>query len=680
MPQLEAISKRAAIVSVLAIVVLHLFLHPDSTWLLQAAGSVALILGWLGARGRSDSVHAAWLVAAPIAPALLWRLTGRQGEPLLDFVWLAGLAGYVIRAVSWSRWTFPPLWSVLLGGWALTLSLAWPVVAAREIAFDPALLRDASAINSWAGRSAPHVVIWTFYVVATQLVGLLWFDWAYGALTAAGPAEAGSHVPETVPRAVHGLWIGVTAASVVAIIQGTVDLSFLNTAFWAEVHRRAGGTMLNPNAYGVAAACAGPVGYLALRAWRPQAIVPALSVLVINWAGLWMSGSRTAFLVGGAGAVGLGIGLWRSEERSTGRRMLVAASVAAAALIAAVAIAGVSNPLQRLAEVPLSRAGLASLGSRGDYGPIATTMVREYPLTGVGVGAFHYLAPDYHRVRQNDQLAFDNAQNWWRHQAAELGLIGGAFVLLWSALAGWQTVAGRPRTPHVSHVWTARGLLAGIAACSLLGIPTQSPVVLLWFFFLVAWLSALTTYAGPALPSQWWRAGWIAAVVLAVSYAGGQLLLATGSLSVARRAERFRHEYVAGAYALEPLADGGSFRWTDDESRFILPARSRWLVVRTWAHHPDIVDRPVHVAISTPCGVAFERDYAGTTQVSIWFDLPPGAETVDFSVTASRTWSPAEFGAADRRRLGVAVLTAFPDSASVAGGEDHRVAWPSCPG
>jgi hypothetical protein len=53
-------------------------------------------------------------------------------------------------------------------------------------------------------------------------------------------------------------------------------------------------------------------------------------------------------------------------------------------------------------------------------------MTREHPLTGIGAGSYRIIAPDYGRALLNDALPPDNAQNWWRHQIAELGVFGGA--------------------------------------------------------------------------------------------------------------------------------------------------------------------------------------------------------------------------------------------------------------
>jgi hypothetical protein len=121
------------------------------------------------------------------------------------------------------------------------------------------------------------------------------------------------------------------------------------------------------------------------------------------------------------------------------------------------------------------------------------------------------------------------------------------------------------------------------------------------------------------------------------------------------------------------------FRWTDDKARFLLPATTRWLVIRLWAHHPDIEQEPVKVAIVAPCGTAFEQELRSTTPVSVGLALPSSTEAVDATVHVSRTWTPADTGAADTRRLGVGILTEFVPDEELGRAQDYVVDWPDCP-
>jgi O-Antigen ligase len=668
-PLLERASKTATTTSVVLILALMLVVHPDITWLLRGVSVAAFVGGWLIAR-RDQSRIQVWLLVATIAPAFLRLLAGREG-PVLDIVWMAGLGGALASLVPWSRWTLPFPWSVLIGGWALALSLAWPVLVAREIGFRFTGFFDTGAVNSWSLMSAPYAASWTLYVVLAQLLGALWFEWARQTVSSPGHPM----------RFLHGLWMGATAASVVAVVQGTVGLELLSTEFWAS-EQRATGTMLDANSYGMCAALAAPVGFLGMRTLLPRAPAASVAVFAVNWAGMWLSGSRTALLCGAVGTVALIVGLWR-ERRSTPQASAASGVWIAGglAVVTVLLIAGTANPIQRALDIPRGRAGLESLWDRGGYGPIALRMTREYPLTGVGAGGYRVLAPDYWRAMSNDSLPLDNAQNWWRHQIAELGVFGGALVIAFSVLVAWRVLAGREVGPDVAAASTARGLLLGLGGASLLGMSTQNPLVLCWFFALVAWFAIFVP--DPARrerrPAEV-RVAWIAACGLAIAYAAGHLLLAAGSLNVVQRAERAHRDYVVGAYASEPLPVANEFRWTRQDARFFWAAKTRWMVVRFWAHHPDIASQPVHVTLTSPCGVLFDEDLTSVDSMSLGMALPEGQKTLEASLHVSRTWRPSDAGDADARELGVGIVADFSHDPAVVTSQLRMVKLPGCSG
>ena len=647
----ERASRIALVASVAAIAVLQLTFHPDLTPALRGAGIAALTLGLLlGSRPMGIGV-AVWAAAGVLAPALLRLATGREG-PVLDLVWMAGLAGALLRATSRSAWNLPPLWRLLLGGWALALSLAWPIVVARELDFDWHTLADEGAVNSWAQLTAGQVVAWVLYIAQTQMLGLLWFDWLAGQFA----GERGDGGQAQV--AFHALWISATLASLIALYQGSIDLGFLSTPFWAN-ERRAAGTLLDANGYGMLAALAAPVAALWLKA-RGR-FGAAVAVFMVNAVGLWMSGSRTALLCGLAGTAGLMATLLLGHRRSSRAPRVVAIAVAALLLVAGLGIFGSAiGPLRRITEVPLSRAGLSDLWNRGGYGTIAVRMLRDTPWTGVGPGMYHVIAPDYWRVMRQMTLAFDNAQNWWRHQAAELGALGAAPVLAWSALLAAGLAFAAPRTGR-GDAYVPRAQLIGLGLASLLGMPTQSPVVLLWFFGLVAWWSASSEgpLADGRLPA---RAAPPLAIVLGVVvllYGAGTAVLARGWLRVPERAVRAHREYVMGAYAPEPLAGSTLFRWTTGEARFSWTGPTRWLMVRLWVQHPDAVSTPVRVTLSTGCQTLVNEEFRSSAPVSVGIELPEGASTLAATLRSSRTWQPAPEGKGDSRQLGAAVVAEF---------------------
>jgi hypothetical protein len=306
-PLVERISKVATLASVAGIVLIQLAAHPDLTLTLRLLAVAAIAVGWLGARGTWSA--ALLLMSAPLAPAVLHLLTGREG-PVLDVVWMAGLAAVLVGSADWRRWHLPGSWNVLLGGWTLLLALTWPVLLAREIGFDPWVLKDTATWTTTT-LSAPRVVQWMLYVVLAQLMAVLWLEWVLRRL-----AER----PAAIPGAAHGLWIGTTLASLVAIVQGSVDPGLLSSPFWASLGR-ATGTMLDGNAYAMAAAIAGPVGFVALhRIGLRHATLLGTIVLAINVAGMWASASRLALVCGVAGLLALARAHWPSAAPAGSRR------------------------------------------------------------------------------------------------------------------------------------------------------------------------------------------------------------------------------------------------------------------------------------------------------------------------------------------------------------------------
>jgi len=664
----ERASRIALVASVAAITAFQLLFHPDLTPALRWAGIAAFAAGVLAGPVSSGVGVAVWVVMAPLAPALLRRATGLEG-PVLDVVWMAGLAGALLRVAPRTVWTLPPAWRALLGAWALILSLAWPIVVARELAFDWRTLGDEAAVNSWALLSAARVVAWSLYVVQTQLLALLWFDWLWGRFAPAEPSP---------PRPFHALWIGVTVASAVAVYQGAVDLRFLSTDFWAN-ERRAAATLLDANGYGMLAALAAPVAAWCLRARLPL----ALAVLAVNGIGLWVSGSRTALVCATAGALGLAAGLAFGGRRPVWRASRVATGlVAGAMLVGALAMAGGAvGPLQRIAEVPLSRAGVAELWRRGGYGTIAVQMTRDTPWTGAGPGMYHVIAPDYWRVMRQMALAFDNAQNWWRHQAAELGVVGAAPVIAWSLLLAVGLLAAAPREGR-GDAWLPRALLLGVGAASLVGMPTQNPIVLLWFFGLVAWWARASTgaIAEGRMTAGAARAAAVVLVAVVLVHAAGTAVLARGWLSVPERAKRAQREYARGAYAPEPLSGSSEFRWTGAEARFTWSGPTRWLMVRVWVRHPDAASSPVRVTLTTQCQTLADEEFSSSTPTSIGIELPEGSGTLNATLRASRTWQPAPAGSGgDSRQLGAAIVAEFLHDAEAVRTQNRFVQAKNCP-
>jgi O-antigen ligase len=683
----ERASKLIVIVALCAAIPLHLVVDSAGGWAMRILTIALAIAGFVAARRWPVRTPAVMTTLLPLGPALLTAVLHVAALNVFYTALLTGLFASLLPRIPLDRWSLPPSWRLLLGIWGLTLALGWPVMIVREAGVRLGTLRDTGALDSWTLLTIPQVESWILYVVITQLVALMWLEWICMSLGAAHPEpEARSPKPGAL-HPVHGLWIGATLASLVAIYQGTVDIGFLSGGIWPGL-RRAAGTLLDANAYGTVAAFAGPLAFVSIPhlRWRHTRSAQA-AALAINWAGAWMSGSRTAFVCGALGTVLLVYELMRATRRTEGHRRETSSVLAgiAAVVLVLITLAGAIGPFRRVVSTASADAAVTDLWSRGGYGTVATRMIRDYPVTGVGIGSFNWMAADYWRLMANERLPFDNAQNWWRHQVVELGIVGALPVVLWSLLVAWLVLT-RPTPPdNRIEAQTLRGLLTGLGIASLLGVPTQNPIVLLIFVYLVARFENLTNPRTPNLRTPNPRtanhpvptAAWIAGVLIAIIYAGGQLALARGPLKPLARAERTNRDYIIGTYPGEPLPQG-SFRWTKRRATFALAAPSRYLVVRFHVLHPDVASRPVKVRITTDCQTLVDQWLTDDSVDARAFEVPPGQRRVVFDTEVSRTWRPSDSGKTDTRELGLAVEADFVGTPTVVSSQERWIPLKPC--
>jgi hypothetical protein len=203
---------------------------------------------------------------------------------------------------------------------------------------------------------------------------------------------------------------------------------------------------------------------------------------------------------------------------------------------------------------------------------------------------------------------------------------------------------------------------------------------MLSFTLLVGWAAALMPALAPdhqaahaATPA--WQ--WVAVMALALAYASGHVVLGRGPLAVTARARQAEREYVVGTYRPEVL-DEHEFRWTRRDARFVWPVKTRWLVVRVWAHHPDITSQPVHVTLSTACGVLLDEALKSRDGISVGVTLPEGQRVIEARLQVSRTWRPEDHGIDDPRELGVGIVAEFVSDPELAVSQNRGVILPPC--
>jgi hypothetical protein len=592
-------------------------------------------------------------------------------------VWSAALLGVVAPRSIRSSWAVPGRWKGPLILWALTIAVTWPVVALRELDFTLDLLRYGSPGNGTAQ-------VWICEVAVILGLGILWFDWLVNVFTG---NEAGFRRWILLPLGAS--WAITTS---VGIYQMFGDMFFLNQTLFGELGR-ASGTMRDANPFGVVAALGGPalVAAVSLTQDRPLRPTSAAALgapglqpnvaatlgaqglraiafcgIVASWFGLWASGSRTALLAGLITSAFVARALWSEwlgqAARPTRFGVATLGALAAAGCMVAVVLLPVgSGPLLRLRHtIPIwSVLGFVKeMWNRNAYGMVATYLIREFPLFGVGVASFHGLATHYYSILTGVYLPPDNAQNWYRHQLVEYGLIGSVGWILWVVLFGWFVMSAGAPQPTRFAATTVKGTLVALATVSLVGMPTQNIAVTVTLWTLAFWYVALVGAPGPSFEqarpgTKTWLAIWTI-VALSVS---GTAYTSRYWLRPPQRAQADGSPYRYGFYDDEP--DSG-VRWTAgkavDVFEIVNRNEDRYLKLDIGAVAPDADQRPVEIKVWRDDDLVLRLRRRSDGVATRYVCVPPGRKMMRMQVEVSRTWRPSDYGrGTDQREHGVAV-------------------------
>jgi hypothetical protein len=290
------------------------------------------------------------------------------------------------------------------------------------------------------------------------------------------------------------------------------------------------------------------------------------------------------------------------------------------------------------------------------------------------VGAFHGLVSHYYfLLTGGGYLVPDNAQNWYRHQLVEYGLIGSLGWILWVVLFGWFVLSTRAPQPARFAATTVKGMLVALAVVSLVGMPTQTAAVTVTLWTLAFWYVALVGVPaaaargdGPtpvrgaeppagfgAVRTRTWLAIWTI-VALSVS---GTAYTARYRLRVTQRAEAAGWHYQYGFYDDE---SDSAVRWTAGKAVDVFEIahrnEDRFLKLDIGAVAPDADQRPVEVKVWRDDDLVLRLRRRSDGLATRYVCVPRGRKMMMMQVEVSRTWRPSDYGrGTDQREHGVAV-------------------------
>jgi len=655
----RAIVVASTVVAALAETFLANTYSPQVFWI-SIGGFVLMLLA--GQRLRAIGLPIL-MAALYLMPSIYLATLG--GESFgLDSIWILPVLGLILSDRGAWRWSLPERWQWPLIAWAMVVAISWPIVFMREADFNLWILPLPRVSNSSDGSEPWAIGLNVTYLALAHTFGILWID-----ALCRWYRDARDRFQREV---VVGLVLAAAVASAVAIYQGFVDLTFLNRPFWSYM-LRAAGTLGDANKMGAVTGF-WTVGAIvaARRLGRPWPMVVTAAALLIGVAAVWVSGSRTglaAVIVSTMIAAVESIRFWWQTRTSGAINVTRVAIGGGAAIVIAIALAaglrgastqtvvgrGTLNYVPFFGDRSIAQSANELLWERFGYGPAAIQMVAEHPIDGIGVGMFHSQVHDYGLMTGYTIPQPDNAQNWFRHHIAELGIIG-SLPLLWWCVVLLRWMFARSFGGDRLSIGLLRGVVIGFGVASMFGMPAQSLAIVMTFWVFVFWLS-LEKGLPPVAGATWSSPARIAVVAILVLHGATTVVDAFGVLRPRERAQRIGWFYRYGLQELEPDPGGNPVgrRWTMKDSLAVIPVKGKVLKFVAWIDHPDSDVKPVHVKVWADSRLVYEGDMRRSP---LFLDIPatPGKSHMVLETSIDRLFRPSDSGnSRDRRELGLSI-------------------------
>jgi hypothetical protein len=303
---------------------------------------------------------------------------------------------------------------------------------------------------------------------------------------------------------------------------------------------------------------------------------------------------------------------------------------------------------------------------------LAVPMIKDYPLTGVGMGSYIIEVSNYSKLRNVYLPGPESAENYVLQVGTELGLAG-VFLIAW---VFWELIRQINRSlknvpSSAKERFVLSGAIAGIVSYMMtIQVHTFIGSYEIKYFF---WLLVGLVFCLGPRPSTGaedrpqglhpHKAKKIIMVGLIVLYGIVHLWNSTHSLSLLSRTQRLGLVQDFGYYQQEKTADGREFRWTKSYGGTPVEIEKPEVEIPLLASHPDIRRNPVHVKVYLVKDLFRHKRLLGelTLRESAWTTFKCSlkeelGQKAILLIKVSRTWNPGKIlKIPDPRDLGVAV-------------------------
>jgi O-antigen ligase len=461
-----------------------------------------------------------------------------------------------------------------------------------------------------------------------------------------------------------------------SFVQRYHSMALGNLPFWAS-QSRINGTFKDPNSLALFLAAFSPVFLgLALSSKKSTRAVYLLLTLLLLWI-FPAVGSRSgllALLVALAAFILLATWSQRGKPKKRDVFVLSAFLIFVIFIILVAVFFGDSILSSRISRslhlVGQENSWNEVFAHRLHFWRVACSMIRDYPLTGVGVGAYIVELPNYSKILGLPFRYTDSAENYLLQTGSELGLIGflaAAWLLFELARVlrrGVRSMAEQGRDSFVL-IGIFSGLLVYFMSFLFHSYIGSFEAKYLFWLLVTCFIVFSNASEVPDRRPKASRTVLMTAGITLVVFAGIHTWNSVHSLSISDQTRRFGWKQNFGLYKLEKDDQGNPFFWMKRSAGFTLEKRGSVFKATIRASHPDIRENPVLVRVYSADPYfrrkALLKDIV--LQDSRWleveFPVREMPQTFRLVFETGRDWQPQQsLGLPDSRRLAIALARA----------------------
>lgn len=301
----------------------------------------------------------------------------------------------------------------------------------------------------------------------------------------------------------------------------------------------------------------------------------------------------------------------------------------------------------------------------------AINMTSDYPISGVGLGAYIIELPNYYIRNGIESSMVDFTGNYYLQILSELGFPGLILVLIIFIIIIKKGIDYFRSQGYIKGLsgdnWLITGFFISFFSMSLVlffGPHTNFDEVQFTFWliigFMLTFIMIKDEKTGVGSSGKNNRISFdlidkISLIIIIIVFATSSFMASFTNLSINIKQNLYGYENNYGFYEEEVL-EGKKFRWTGVDASEVIYKNGSIMIIPIRAATPGIHKIPVFVRVyvdNTLIKVLLLRD-------DLWhdikLDLPNDRDKVTLTISAIRSWVPKEWGVSDdTRRLGVMV-------------------------